>query len=109
MVRIGDWSYSIYLWHWPFIVFARALWPDSRTALLIAAGVSFIPALASYRWLEKPIRNLQGLGGWRVVRIVSITLLVPLLVSASIHLVANQATGRQGSGRCKTRFSNPMR
>jgi peptidoglycan/LPS O-acetylase OafA/YrhL len=90
MVRIGDWSYSIYLWHWPFIVFARALWTDSRTALLIAAAVSFIPALASYRWLEKPIRNRQGLRGWRVVRVVSITLFVPLFVSASTHLAANR-------------------
>jgi peptidoglycan/LPS O-acetylase OafA/YrhL len=90
MVKIGDWSYSIYLWHWPFIVFAGALWPDSRTALLIAAAVSFIPALASYRWLEKPIRNLQGLRGWRVVRVVSITLFVPLFVSASTYLAANR-------------------
>jgi peptidoglycan/LPS O-acetylase OafA/YrhL len=90
MVKIGDWSYSIYLWHWPFIVFARALWPDSRPALLIAAAVSFIPALASYRWLEKPIRNLQGLRGWRVVRVVSITLFVPLFVSASTYLAANR-------------------
>jgi peptidoglycan/LPS O-acetylase OafA/YrhL len=90
MVKLGDWSYSIYLWHWPFIVFAGALWPDRRTALLIAAAVSFIPALASYRWLEKPIRNLQGLRGWRVVRVVSITLFVPLFVSASTHLAANR-------------------
>jgi peptidoglycan/LPS O-acetylase OafA/YrhL len=90
MVKIGDWSYSIYLWHWPFIVFARVLWPDNRAALLIAAAVSFIPALASYRWLEKPIRNLQGLRGWRVVRVVSITLFVPLFVCASTHLAANR-------------------
>ena len=90
MVKIGDWSYSIYLWHWPFIVFAGALWPGRRTALLIAAALSFIPALASYRWLEKPIRNLQGLRGWRVVRVVSITLFVPLFVSASTHLAANR-------------------
>ena len=71
-------------------MFARALWADSRTALLIAAGVSSIPALASSRWVEKPIRNLQGLGGWRVVRVVSITLIAPLFVSASTHLVANR-------------------
>jgi peptidoglycan/LPS O-acetylase OafA/YrhL len=90
MVKVGDWSYSIYLWHWPFIVFARAIWADSRTALLIAAGVSFIPALASYRWLEKPIRNLLGLGSRRALRLVSITLIVPLFVSASTHLGANR-------------------
>jgi peptidoglycan/LPS O-acetylase OafA/YrhL len=90
MVKIGDWSYSIYLWHWPLIVFARALWPDSRAALLIAAAVSFIAALASYRWVEKPIRNLQGLRGWRVVRVVSITLFLPLFVSASTHFAANR-------------------
>ncbi|WP_385897849.1 acyltransferase family protein [Tessaracoccus sp. O5.2] len=24
MVAIGDWSYSLYLWHWPFIVVAKA-------------------------------------------------------------------------------------
>ena len=28
-VWIGDLSYSWYLWHWPLIVFARALWPGS--------------------------------------------------------------------------------
>jgi peptidoglycan/LPS O-acetylase OafA/YrhL len=90
MVKIGDWSYSIYLWHWPFIVAARALWPDSRAGLLIAACLSVIPAVASYYWFEKPIRNLQGLRGWRLARVVSITLLVPLFASAATDLAANR-------------------
>lgn len=90
MVKVGDWSYSIYLWHWPFIVFAAALWPGSRAALLIAAGLSFIPAVASYYWVEKPIRNLQHFSGVRLVRVVSITLFVPLCLALSVNLVANR-------------------
>ena len=56
-VRIGDWSYSIYLWHWPFITFALLLFPGTSWVALVAAAVSFIPAIASYHWVEQPIRR----------------------------------------------------
>src|SRR5437588_603692 len=52
MVKVGDWSYSIYLWHWPCIVFAVVLWPTASHAGAIAAGVSLVPALASYAFVE---------------------------------------------------------
>jgi peptidoglycan/LPS O-acetylase OafA/YrhL len=57
MVFVGDMSYSWYLWHWPLIVFAVALWP-SRPFLAPAAAVvvSFVPAYLSYRFIELPIR-----------------------------------------------------
>ena len=90
LARVGDWSYSIYLWHWPFIVFAGALWPDSRAALFTAACLSFIPAVASYYWVEKPIRNLQQFSGVRLVRVVAITLLVPLGLALSVDFAANR-------------------
>jgi hypothetical protein len=55
LVRVGDWSYSLYLWHWPLIVFAVLLWPESWIPLA-AAAISFVPAVASYHWVENPIR-----------------------------------------------------
>lgn len=55
MTAVGDMSYSIYLWHWPIIVFALALWPAPWTGLM-AALLSFIPAYLAYRFIEQPIR-----------------------------------------------------
>ena len=58
MVRLGDLSYGWYLWHWPFIVFAGAYWPNSgRVPLLVAAVLSLGPAVLSYRLLEQRFRT----------------------------------------------------
>lgn len=89
LVKIGDWSYSIYLWHWPFIVFAKALWPGNPFALLAAAILSVIPAIASYYWVETPIRNLQHLRGLRLVRIVLTTVFVPVILASSLFYFAS--------------------
>ena len=62
MVVVGDLSYSIYLWHWPFIVFASLLWPETKWAVPAAAALSLLPALASYHVLEQPIRRWQVTG-----------------------------------------------
>ena len=88
--RVGDWSYSIYLWHWPLIVFAGLLWPGSRTATLLAAGLSVMPAVASYRWVELPIRSQQGFHGLRLAKAVGIALFVPLLVCSTVRFVADR-------------------
>ena len=51
MVKIGDWSYSLYLWHWPFIVFAILIWPGSWIAPLAAAFcLSFQQFSVTTRW-----------------------------------------------------------
>lgn len=56
MTAIGDMSYSIYLWHWPIIVFALMLWPYPWIPLA-AAVFSFLPAYLAYRYVEQPIRH----------------------------------------------------
>lgn len=62
MVRIGAMSYSLYLWHWPFAVFAPLLFPASGAWIVtLAVLLSVLPAAASFFWLENPIRHARPL------------------------------------------------
>ncbi len=61
-IFIGKISYSLYLWHWPLIVFWR-LWvsPDITGWSGLLLGVtSFLLAIASYYCVEQPFRH----GSW---------------------------------------------
>ncbi|MBM9460647.1 acyltransferase [Nocardioides sp. zg-536] len=66
-VWIGALSYSLYLWHWPFIVGAQGLWGDDLRVrhLLLVVAVSAIPAWLSYRYLENPVRESRRLAANR--------------------------------------------
>lgn len=59
---VGRLSYTLYLWHWPVLVLAEARfghlgWP-ARTALMLA---SVLPAAATARWVERPLRHSRTL------------------------------------------------
>lgn len=53
LVSVGLISYSLYLWHWPVIVYARFAGVDSQWAMLI---LSVIFAILSYSLVERPAR-----------------------------------------------------
>jgi hypothetical protein len=61
MVRVGDWSYSLYLWHWPVIVLVRSnIGPerfDSIAVRLLVLVAVFVLSWATYRWVETPFRT----------------------------------------------------
>ena len=55
-VKVGDASYSWYLWHWPLIAFAVMLFPSERWALLVAAFLSLGLAFVTLKFVENPLR-----------------------------------------------------
>jgi peptidoglycan/LPS O-acetylase OafA/YrhL len=62
MVAIGKISYPLYLWHWPLLSFARIFHRDEAPVVIRVAllGAAFILAAATYRWIERPIREPHG-------------------------------------------------
>ena len=98
-VWVGDLSYSWYLWHWPFIVFARALFPAAGWAAPVAAAVSLAPAWASYRYLENPIRRSPRVRGWAVPALACTCIALPIIAAAGLarmqsHLPVMSATAQ---------------
>jgi len=89
LVWIGDLSYSWYLWHWPLIVFARALWPTTAGVALAAAAASLLPAWLSYRYVETPIRRERRWEGRRALALAGVCVAAPLLASGGLALTPN--------------------
>jgi len=61
---IGARSYSWYLWHWPFLVFAAILFPGITIAQKIETAIAaLLMAECTYRWVEHPTRENRYLRG----------------------------------------------
>jgi peptidoglycan/LPS O-acetylase OafA/YrhL len=89
LVWIGDLSYSWYLWHWPLIVFAKALWPDFGAAPLAAAALSVLPAWFSLRFVENPIRFGLRFKGRAFAAAAVACVLLPIAASVGLLQVRN--------------------
>lgn len=109
LVKIGDWSYSIYLWHWPFIVFAVRLWPTNGWAPVAAVLVAMLPAIASYYWLEQPLRAMEIQRGKAKAAFVGAVLVPPVVVSVGILLMADRFwVTRYEAGVARTFVDGPV-
>jgi peptidoglycan/LPS O-acetylase OafA/YrhL len=84
MVYVGDISYSWYLWHWPIIVFTSVVISDHPSTLAIAALASLVPAIASYKWIETPLRRIPVTGMKQSLKFIALTLIPPIIVGAVV-------------------------
>ena len=57
--KLGDWSYSVYLLHWPIWVVLISVYSTSTSMALLALVLSVALGCLQYVWIEDPIRILK--------------------------------------------------
>jgi peptidoglycan/LPS O-acetylase OafA/YrhL len=91
LVAIGNRSYSVYLWHWPFVVLSRAIFPNLDHVEFYATLASIFPAIASYRWIEVRFRKTRMQSKHiHKVNIIRLTVVPLILISVMIFGVDNR-------------------
>lgn len=88
-VWIGKISYPLYLWHWPALVFARYAWMDVWSPALAPAvlAASFVLAWATWRWIERPVRELRVFATTRPLVLASVACSILLMATGAIYEV----------------------
>jgi len=73
LVWIGLISFPLYLWHWPLLALARVIQGEELPLRVRAAGLvlALLLAIATYRFIERPLRKPQAARRWRVPVLVS--------------------------------------
>lgn len=90
-VWVGLLSYSLYLWHWPLIVFTEYHQdaPLSGWQSLVIVGVALFLAWISLNWIERPFRDRQRISGKRIWQISALGM--ALLAGACLWLISRGA------------------
>ena len=58
----GDRSYSLYLWHWPLLVFAGLAFDNHFLGTVVALLLTLLLSIATYSWVENPFRFAEHRG-----------------------------------------------
>jgi len=89
LVGIGLLSYSLYLWHWPLIVYYRHTLGETEpttSGMILILGFSFILAYLSWKYIETPFRRKKFLLTRRTV-LAAATASAFLIVTSSAYIV----------------------
>ncbi len=97
MQWLGEHSYSIYLWHWPIIVYATILEITDPVAKLVLCSVLTLTcAAAGFRLLERPVRA----SAWLTAKpIRSVSLGVTLTAAGSLIALSTAQAARNFSAQ----------
>ncbi len=91
MVFLGLLSYSMYLWHWPIIVFVKYLGYELTTAIVISIiATTIILSYVSWKFVEQPFRYTFKYNFPKTVRTV---LLPSILIAGLIYAIVDSMDG----------------
>lgn len=90
MVIMGNYSYSLYLWHWPVLAFIRYYHNDyslSLPLMVLAFALMAVTSYISFRWVETPLRkaNWNLRLKWRVFAVTGMCLVVTLTAARGLN------------------------
>ncbi|MGL5810104.1 MAG: acyltransferase family protein [Nocardioides sp.] len=96
---IGDWSYSLYLWHWPVLVLAReGLGRELRLGETFLALIAiFGLSAATYWWVETPFRENRRMTIRRSLALYPATLAAVAVACVAAGSLASYLAGERGS------------
>lgn len=86
---VGNASYSLYLWHWIAVSISADLFHPLRTyQTVVLLTLSFVPALLSYQFVEKPFRQVREFKGPTKLAIGLGLVVIPFLILMSLLVTA---------------------
>jgi len=108
LVFIGLISYSLYLWHWPLLVFYKQCLAPAPSAVAKALLVlaALVSAVVSWRFVETPFRKRAAGRSQRLVFAYSGLVLTGLLVCGTILMSTRGVPSRFGEDAM--RFAQAM-
>ncbi|WP_257516205.1 acyltransferase family protein [Microbacterium sp. zg.Y909] len=65
---LGDVSYSLYLWHFPVLIFAWSIWGEAPVVAVLCVPVMLLLSELTRRYVEKPALRSRFLSGWARAR-----------------------------------------
>lgn len=88
VVFVGLISYSLYLWHWPVLVFARQIFYQQRSVwhlppILI---ISLFMAILSWKYIEQPFRTKQNFHQKKIFSLATGVMLFFLVTGSAIDI-----------------------
>jgi len=103
LVMVGNASYSIYLWHWPLIIFFGLTWQNSGLKSLILIPTSIGLGIASYNLVERKFKYIPKQSKIYASKILT------LILAAAISLSILGYGAKTGWGISWFGLSNPPR
>lgn len=101
IVFVGLISYSLYLWHWPVIVYVRTYWGYvGWKQIILATLCSLLLSIISWRFIETPFRRPASQPSRRRLLGVAVSMAAATLTVGILFVV---------SGGVPTRFPNYSR